>query len=75
MIFLKKTWTFSEDNFCRQRCEQMEVIKYDHDNYFFIKIKWSSGPEEEAEADIDLKDQDAKSLYLFLKEYFDNERI
>jgi hypothetical protein len=73
MISFKKTWRFFYRNELRERCERFEVEKDDYTPFFLITLKWWSEKSKGKEVEIELDDKDARELYLFLKDYFDNQ--
>jgi len=75
MISFKKTWRFFYPNNLRERIEKFEVEKDDYAPFFSITLKWWSEKSKGKEVEIELGDEYAGELYLFLKDYFDNQNI
>lgn len=71
MISFKKTWRFFYKNELRERCERFEVEKDDLAPFFCISLKWWSAKSKGKEVEIELDDNSAKELYLFLKDCFE----
>jgi hypothetical protein len=73
MISFKKTWRFFYKNELRERCERFEVEKDDLAPFFCISLKWWSAKSNGKEVELELDDKNTRELYLFLKDYFDNQ--